>query len=432
MGAWNGVSVGTVAIYGAPFLLAGVLVVLRKMRLAYALLLSLTLFLGFVQIEPAPWDTAAAVWILLLVLQLPERTFRIQSQYLLLWVAFVLLHVLLGVYWMGNSTGLAVYAGITVFLGVCSLGFQVVTENVGRTLTLLRVFVVGAALSAAIGSFRFLAGDVGPDGRAWGFFKDPNVSGAFMAAALLIVVARRLMLEESRSADCAVGALLCVGILFSFSRGALINLVSGLLVIFALCRRFMRRGILVGGAIVLVMVATASVAGVADFAMQRLSSTDTTSEQFRLVALQKGWEVFVENPMGIGPGQFHQTEFVIKPRFGIKGLGTHNTLLRAATELGIVGLVLWICLTVFALRCCWRNRHHPVAEVRFLAIACTAVLVGIAAQGFVLDTLHWRHLWMFMGLAVGVDMMAARTKAAARDLTAGEDKVVRSTPGLPG
>lgn len=405
----HGISAGAIAMYLAPFLLAAILVVFRRMQVAYALLISLTLFLPFVQHEPAPWDVAVAVWIVLLVVELRRRALRFQSQYLMLLLAFVFLHVLLGLYWAGNSAGLFRYATITVFLAASSLGFQVVTDNIERALVALRVFVVAAAVAATTGSFLYLAGDVGPDGRARGFFKDPNVYGAFLAAGLLIVVARWFVLRQIRRTDYPLCGLLCVGILFSFSRGALINLGAGLLPIFLACRRSIRRGVVAAATIGLVMLATASIAGVSGFAMQRFTSRGTVSEEFRVVAMQEGWQLFVENPLGIGPGQFQQREFVVKPAVGVAGLGAHNTLLRVATELGVAGLLLWTCLTFFTLRCCWRNRHHPVDEVRFLAIACAAILAGMTAQGFVLDTLHWRHLWMFMGLAAGVDLLARRT-----------------------
>lgn len=411
----HGLSAGVFAMYLAPFLLAGVLVVLRRMGIAYALLLSLTFFLSFVQHEPAPWDVAAAAWIVLLVLQLPKRTFCIQSQYLMLWLGFVLLHVLLGVYWAGSSAGLFRYAAITVFLGVCSLGFQIATDTISRALVLPRVFVMTAAVMAVIGSAWYLIGDLGPDARAQGYFKDPNVYGGFLAGALLVVIARRLILKESDGKDYPLCALLCVGILFAFSRGALLNLAAGLVAILVAHRRSVRRGIFIAAWIAVMMMATASFAGVTGFAIERLTSRETISEQFRLVALQGGWQLFVENPLGIGPGQFHQREFVVKPAGGVEGLGAHNTLLRVATELGLTGLFLWTCLTVLTLRCCWRNRDHPIAELRFLAIACGAVLAGITAQGFVLDTLHWRHLWMFMGLAVGVDLLARRAALPRED-----------------
>lgn len=404
-----GISAGAIAMYLAPFLLAGILVVFRRVQVAYALLISATLFLPFVQREPAPWDVAAAAWIALLVIELPRRAFRFQSHYLMLLLAFVFLHVLLGLYWAGNSAGLFRYATITVFLAACSLGFQVASDNIHRALGVLRVFVVAAAATATAGSLMFLAGETGPDGRARGFFKDPNVYGAFLAAGLLVVIARRFVLRERHGTDYPLCVLLCVGILFSFSRGALINLGVGLAPIFIACRRSIRRGVFAAAAIGLVMLATASTAGVSGFAMQRLTSRDSISEEFRVVALQEGWQLFVENPLGIGPGQFQQREFVVKPAVGVAGLGAHNTLLRVATELGVAGLLLWICLTLFTLRCCWRNRYHPVDEVRFLAVACAAVLAGMTAQGFVLDTLHWRHLWMFMGLAAGVDLLARRT-----------------------
>lgn len=92
------------------------------------------------------------------------------------------------------------------------------------------------------------------------------------------------------------------------------------------------------------------------------------------------------NPFGLGPGQ---SEVVL-------GYATHNLYLRVLYELGIIGglgLALLLSGAGWAL---WRHHRADVTIVLPLA----AVLLTILAMSFVIDTLHWRHFFAFLGLAL--------------------------------
>ncbi|MDQ4029861.1 MAG: hypothetical protein M3168_02355, partial [Actinomycetota bacterium] len=93
-------------------------------------------------------------------------------------------------------------------------------------------------------------------------------------------------------------------------------------------------------------------------------------------------------PFGVGPGQYEQ----------IAPISAHSTYVRALAEEGVLGLLT--VLALFTLTLGWAIRN-AIAGRDSYGVGSAALLgawCGILVNGFVVDTLHWRHLWLVAAL----------------------------------
>jgi len=94
------------------------------------------------------------------------------------------------------------------------------------------------------------------------------------------------------------------------------------------------------------------------------------------------------HPFGIGPGQFERYAHI----------STHSMYARALAEEGLPGLLSLLALLVATLY--WAGRNAILGRDTY-GIGSAALLgawVGALLNGFFVDTLHWRHLWLLAAL----------------------------------
>jgi len=294
----------------------------------------------------------------------------------------------------------ATYFGITLYLGIFALWLAAYVCSVRRARLVLVAYLGGAALSAAVACLALIApfpgGDLFVSGpRAQGLFKDPNVFGPFLVPAVLILmeetVAPRL-LRLRLLPKLVLLSVMAVGVVFSFSRAAWLNLAVGtivLLVVLALRRGGARRAmtllvvtLVAGAALFGVVAATSSL----DFLTERAALQDYDTQRFDTQA--SGVEIAVKHPLGIGPGQFER----------ISELSAHSTYVRALSEEGVLGLLVLLALLLLTLMFASRNAilgrdTYGIGSAGLLAAWC-----GLLANSSFVDTLHWRHLWLVAAL----------------------------------
>jgi O-antigen ligase len=133
-------------------------------------------------------------------------------------------------------------------------------------------------------------------------------------------------------------------------------------------------------------------------------SYDVGSEG-RFGGQEKAIDLIVENPLGIGAQQFathHHPEEV------------HNVYLSVLLNAGwLGGGVYWILV---ALTLTFGIRHAMKAtETRPLFLVAYAAFVGVALEGLIVDTDHWRHFYLLMGIIWGLMSVShvARPRCAA-------------------
>ncbi|MEX1367245.1 MAG: hypothetical protein AB1Z98_29230, partial [Nannocystaceae bacterium] len=100
--------------------------------------------------------------------------------------------------------------------------------------------------------------------------------------------------------------------------------------------------------------------------------------------------VALQHPLGIGPG-------ATEVRFPISA---HSLYVRAFVENGVLGL--WATLGLLLLsqaRALWVALQPSDPASQRLLTVVAAALVGVVVESSVIDTIHWRHLWLLLALA---------------------------------
>ena len=318
---------------------------------------------------------------------------------------------------VGNWIATSWYMAVTVIFFA-----MVVSEDTAARLDMLRRgLVVGAmiaATSAVAGYFNLVPG--GHDlltlyERARGTFKDPNVLGAFLILPALFVLQSVVSDKFGKSFRNTIAfAIMSLAILLAFSRAAWGGLILTSIFMLALMvltsRSQAQRSRIIVMAVVAVVLAAALVAvllsldSVAEMFKQRASFDQSydTGRFGRFGRYILGADMALDRPFGIGPLQFH-TYF---PE------DTHNSYLNAFMSGGWLSGVCYPALVFVTALNGFRYIFVRVPWQRaYLAIF--SAYLGTVGESFIIDTDHWRHFWMMLGLMWGLYVAAEHYKASA-------------------
>jgi hypothetical protein len=298
---------------------------------------------------------------------------------------------------------------------------MVVADDTEARLDMLRRgLIVGAmiaSLAALAGYFNLVPG--GHDlltlyERARGTFKDPNVLGAFLVLPALFVLQS---VVSDRFGKAVRGALafgiMSLAILLAFSRAAwgLLAIASAfmlaLMVLTSQSRaqrsRIIAMAVAAAVIVALLIVVLLSLDSVAEMFKQR-ASFDQSYDEGRFGRFGRhilGAQMALELPFGIGPLQF--TKFFPED--------THNSYLNAFMSGGWISGICYPALVFTTVILGFRHIFIRVPWQRaYLAIFAT--FLGTVGESFVIDTDHWRHFWMMLGVMWGMFAAAHQYMAA--------------------
>jgi O-antigen ligase len=374
--------------------------------------------MGVVIVEPAPTD---GVFLVLIAIAMASGGFSIRNvpgPVFGLLAAIAALNLLSSIQ-VADAQRAVMYFSITVYLMLFGLWLPGYVTSAGRARLLVRAYVAAAVVSGAAGVLALLALAPGghvlvADGRAKALFQDPNVFGPFLIPAALIVVEETVhprLLRSSGRVKALMLAALALGVLFSYSRGAWLNLGVGLLVMGVVLT--LRRG---GGrralALLAVTVAAAAVAGAivvasgsGSFLTERAGSHGYDTERFN--GQRASLRSARQYPFGAGPGQFEH----------LAGISAHSTYARALGEQGFPGLIVVLGLLGVTLGFAVRNAARGRSTYGIGSAALLAAWCGLLVSSAFVDTFHWRHLWLVAALIWAGDMLPASRYSS--DVTAG-------------
>jgi len=276
-----------------------------------------------------------------------------------------------------------------------------------------------AALSGIIGYFHLVPGR--PEaftlyGRAAGTFKDPNVLGAFLILPALFALQTVLVGTPARALRNAIYlAVIALAVLLSFSRAAWGQLVFTAALLLALMYLTTPSPALRRRMVVLTVLGAAFAAA----ALVVLLSFDTIGNLFKeRAALEQsydagrfgrfgryllGSQMALELPFGIGPLQFNK----YFPE------DTHNSYLNAFMSGGWIAGICYPALIFTTLALGLRHAFVRVPWQQAYLVVFVA-FVGTVGESFIIDTDHWRHFWMMLGLLWGMMAAAWQYVAPAR------------------
>lgn len=299
---------------------------------------------------------------------------------------------------------------ISLYLGITAVFFAMLMRE--RTLERVTAIKGGTIWAGAIASTAGILGyfDVAGLGsifslysRASGTFKDPNVLGAFVVLPLVWLAQDILLKRGWLPLKIALFGLIFFGGSFlSFSRGAWANAVVsiGLMVLLTyiaagpgpLRRRIIGFCVIGAAALVAALLFALSFEQVRTMFEMRASVvqdydagvTGRFGNQLRAIP------ELMELPNGYGPLRF-RFHFPEDP---------HNVYVNAFASYGWLGGFSYLALAVMTVVVGWR-----VVFVRSNwqphAIAIWSVLFIQIVQGLQIDTDHWRHWYMMLGMMWG-------------------------------
>ena len=373
---------------------------------------------GVVYFEPAPYDGMMIGAVILLPLVGLAPFTRGLAVYLVL-----LSGIVAGGYIAATQAGqLSVpvtHVTVTLYLALSSVVMAafVAHNPVGNVRLIMSAYMVAALVAAAaalIGYFGVVPGlyDIFTEfGRARGTFKDPNVLGAFLVPALLYAFNVVLTARFSRAGLWTIALpLLLLGTLLSFSRGAWLNLVVSLAVysvftfIVAATNRERAKLIismvLAGVCAVGVLAAAQSIPKVAELMGERASFEQSydVGPEGRFGGQKKAADLVLTHPLGIGALEFGR-------RYHNEDV--HEVYLNMFLNTGWIGGTLYIFLVlatlVLGLKLVLRDRSSDR-----LSAVLVAAFFGMALEGAVIDTDHWRHFYLIMAMIWGMALARPR------------------------
>jgi O-antigen ligase len=367
------------------------------------------LLLGVVVAEPAPTD---AVFLVVIAVAMATGRFHardVPAPVLGLLAVFAALNLMSAVQ-VADPERAAVYFAITLYLMVLGIWLPGYLTSVGRARVLVRAYVGAAVASAGAGVLALLAPVPGADvlaagGRAKALFQDPNVFGPFLVPAMFILVEEILqprLLRSRLPRKALMLAVLVLGVVFSYSRGAWLNLAVGVVVmgvVLTLRRGGGRRALALLGVAVAALTVTGVIvaaSGSGNFLAERAGSHAYDAERFAgQRASLRSAQVY---PFGAGPGQFES----------LAGISAHSTYARALGEQGFPGLLAVLSLLAVTLSFAVGNAARGRSTFGIGSAALLAAWCGLLASSAFVDTLHWRHLWVVAALIWTGRMLSER------------------------
>jgi O-antigen ligase len=235
--------------------------------------------------------------------------------------------------------------------------------------------------------------------RGTGIFYNPNYLGQAMVIGVLILAsARRLGLPSGLARRPWLGVIApLLGLVASFSRGALLALVSGVVALYwGRGRRNFLIAVLAG--ILVVLVSYPVILGARhaltfgpDVALSE--EAQQVSDRSRIAVLRAGVKLFIDSPLvGVGYGQFHYES----PKYLKASPITypHNNFLQILAEQGLVGLGAFM-LVLLALFVALSRRGDAYAVV------ARAMLVAFAVGALFAEPLTSLQTTAIMWIVVG-------------------------------
>ena len=324
-----------------------------------------------------------------------------------------------------DQPGIVIWLVTSWYLLLTTLFFSmVVNENTSQRVdALTKGCIAGgviASLAAILGYFRvvpslnevFLLYD-----RARGTFKDPNVLGAFLIFPALLAL-RHIIVGRFRHSflNSLLFGVIALAILLSFSRAAWGQLgyagAVALFLIFATSQspqlRLRMVLLTIAGAVVLagVLAAILSLPSVAQLFEQRASFSQAydVGAQGRFARHFLGALMALDYPLGIGPLQFNK----YFPE------DTHNSFLNAFMSGGWLTGICYPAL-VFSTLAFGLRASLVRTPWQQTTIVVFAAYFGVATESFIIDTDHWRHNFLLLGLLWGL-IAVSRTSPSAKQL----------------
>ena len=315
---------------------------------------------------------------------------------------------------------------VSPFMSLASfLLFFFVTLVVVDSTLHLRLTLLVAVGSVAYASLHVLREWQKYGGMSFGFRPgwvsgDPNY---FSVSALLCLPVAFYLLGTrqarwERSFCIASLVVMLVALTLAASRGALLGIVAGSLLMVWRSPRRLRSLLLVGSVLLPLMLLTPA------SPLDRLlhpTHSDQESSDIRTILWDAGLNMISEHPLrGIGAGNF---KHLVK-RFTTEDIEfiAHNTYVELGAELGLPGLLLFLAVLFATFRTLRQVQRDPSSSllVRQASLGLEAGLLTTAVALFFVSAYYQKLLWLFIFLSMCLPSLREQSSDAGAGLPAPE------------
>jgi putative inorganic carbon (HCO3(-)) transporter len=289
---------------------------------------------------------------------------------------------------------------------------------------LVGAFVTASTLAAVYGLV--VPAPTGSDGRLGGSLGEPNELAAVLVAGIVLAAGLAAVMKGKPLARIAlVGAagMCLISIFLTLSRGGLIALAVAMVVAVFVAGRWRPAAALLAVATLSSVVLFFAFAATPN---QRARVTEVGSGSGRSDIWEVGWRMVEANPVhGVGVGQFQSSavHYLIAPGV-IKRSDlivdtpkvAHNIYLQVLAEMGVLGLIPFLIIIGFSLRCSLRAarafERRRDQGMELMSRSVLVALVGILAADFFVSQQFSKQLWLLLGLGPALLAISSRATEA--------------------
>ena len=277
----------------------------------------------------------------------------------------------------------------------------VCVNSIERLKTLFKVYI---SLMVYVAIYSLLHNGVG----SGNYFEDENDVSLYINMVLPFCFFL-LLIEKNIWGKLFYGAALVLGmmaVVVSFSRGGFVGLVVMSVVVWLVSPRklliLFLISLLAGGAYLLTDE---------EYKQEMSTVTDTSDSTAddRLKSWGSAWDMFLDNPLGVGGGNFpsHFADYQgDKFEKGMAGRSAHSLWFTLIPELGIVGIILYMrlllynCKDILFVRKVARHKDPSMIYIYALSTAFMASLAGHFASATFISVFYYPHFWYLSGIIV--------------------------------
>ena len=383
-------------------------------------LLNVTLFIAVLLspiafVEPSPHDAMMCV---LFVMCVAARVpFDRKLVPLLVLIIVWLLGGLFSLIQVGDQENTIQYAGTSIYLGAAAIMFACLfcEGDLTRLLIVRRGYLLAALLATGAGYLGFF--HLIPHyqifldyDRVSATFKDPNVYGPFLIFPMLLLIVGFITRGVRLTGVVALAALLG-GLFLSFSRGAWMHFAVSATIAVALLfataqeprmrKRIIFFTFVAAFVVLLLILALISIDSVREMFFIRAKPIQSydVGPGGRFWYQQLALIQILEHPNGLGPFEFSRTFGGQQHDVYMQGFLVYGWL-GGAAYLTIVLVTLIVGIRAAIISTPWQ----------YYLIAAFAAFVGEAGEGFVVDTDHWRHFFLLLGMIWGLTIATINSR----------------------
>ncbi|WP_230171194.1 O-antigen ligase family protein [Rhizobium sp. CECT 9324] len=392
------------------------------MQIIASSLIAFGVFLsGFVISEPAPYELLMVVQVALWFL-LGLKISRAVAPLLALLLTFNVGGMLSLTVLRDIVTDQVLYVAVSIFLAITAVFYAAIIEDRHQRLKLIfQAWVAAAVITGMLGILGYFHAFPGAEiftryDRAMGAFQDPNVFGPFLVGPMLYLM-HGLLTGRLVDAPLRIVGMLIIAfaVFLSFSRAAWgLFLFAALALVFimllkertnAFRLKILMLSLAAVAMIVLALVVALQFEKVRDLFLARtqLVQDYDGGHLGRFARHRLGFEMAMERPLGIGPMMFSK----IFPE------DEHNIWLKSLMTYGWLGFVSYVTMILWTFAMGFRYLLRDRPWQPYLMVSWI-VLVGHMLIGNVIDTDHWRHFYLILGIVWGCGALEWRYQRQKR------------------